>query len=88
MFDADAQWDGPDTAETLANWRQAAARAGLGRRLALHGNRTITTRLTPEKSAPASHGGFDNDLRMIGATLERITGSSALALPVDDLVGF
>lgn len=90
VFDADSQgWDGsPDTAETLANWRQAAARAGLGRRLALHGNRTITTRLTPEKSAPASHGGFDNDLRVIGATLERITGKSTLSLPVDDLVGF
>ena len=90
VFDADAQgWDGsPDTAEALANWRQAAARAGLGRRLTLHGHRTITTRLAPEKTAPASHGGFDNDLRVIGATLERITGSSALALPVDDLVGF
>jgi hypothetical protein len=90
VFDADSQgWDGsPDTAETLANWRQAAARASLGRRLTLHGNRTITTRLTPEKSAPASHGGFDNDLRVIGTTLERITGKSTLSLPVDDLVGF
>ena len=35
----------------------------------------------------AGHGGFDNDVGVIGRTLERITGGS-LALPVDDLRGF
>ena len=82
-------WDGsPDTAEALANWRQAASVAGLGRRLTLHSSRTITTRITPPKTAPASHGGFDNDTAVISATLERITGMPTLSLPVDDLVGF
>lgn len=90
VFDPDYHgWDGsPDTAEALANWRQAASMAGLGRRLTLHGSRTITTRITPPKTAPASHGGFDNDTAVISATLERITGMSTLSLPVDDLVGF
>jgi hypothetical protein len=37
--------------------------------------------------ADASHGGFDNDVEIIGKTLERITGAK-LVLPVDDLVGF
>ena len=54
----------------------------------LHSSRTITTRITPPKTAPASHGGFDNDTAVISATLERITGMPTLSLPVDDLVGF
>ena len=40
-----------------------------------------------EKTESASHGGFDNNVEIIGKTLERITGA-ALQLAVDDLVGF
>ena len=77
-----------DVARSTAAFWQAASVAGLGRRLTLHSSRTIITRITPPKTAPASHGGFDNDTAVISATLERITGMSTLSLPVDDLVGF
>jgi hypothetical protein len=35
----------------------------------------------------ATHGSFDNNIEIVRATLERITGAP-LALPVDDLRGF
>ena len=90
VFDPDYRhWDGsPDTAEALANWRQAAATARLARRLTLHDAPTMVTRGAPRVEAPASHGGFDNDIAVIAATLRRITGGSTLRLAVDDLVGF
>ena len=94
VFDAAyAGWDGsPDSAETLANWRNAAEASALHDRLSIHHEEKIVTRRgngadLQEKTANASHGGFDNDVGIIGKTLERITGAP-LKLPVDDLVGF
>lgn len=86
-------WDGsPSTAETLTNWRNAVEINKLKDRLTIHNEEKILTRRgngteMPEKTASASHGGFDNNVEIIGKTLERITGAP-LALPVDDLVGF
>ncbi|MDP1996491.1 MAG: C1 family peptidase, partial [Gallionella sp.] len=86
-------WDGsPCTAETLTNWRNAAEISKLNDRLTVHHEEKILTRRgngadVKEKTASASHGGFDNDVEVISKTLERITGAP-LALPVDDLVGF
>lgn len=86
-------WDGsPDSAETLANWRNATEASALKSRLNIHNEEKIVTRRgngadVQEKTINASHGGFDNDVEIIGKTLERITGA-ALKLPVDDLVGF
>jgi hypothetical protein len=51
-------------------------------RLTIHNEGKILTR-----RGNASHGGFDNNVEIIGKTLERITGAP-LTLPVDDLVGF
>lgn len=61
-------------------------------RLTVHHEEKILTRRgngadMKEKTASASHGGFDNNVEIISKTLERITGTQ-LALPVDDLVGF
>jgi hypothetical protein len=66
---------------------------GLARRLAIHAERQIVTRVgngadVAEKKADASHGGFDSNIAMIAKTLQRITGAAELRLPVDDLVGF
>ncbi|MCF8176863.1 MAG: peptidoglycan-binding protein [Burkholderiaceae bacterium] len=86
-------WDGAAaTAEDLINWRAAAQNSGLAARLTVHGETRITSRLgregeVEEKKQDASHGGFDNNVDVVGKTLERITGA-ALKLPVDDLVGF
>ncbi|MCR4299655.1 MAG: peptidoglycan-binding protein [Gallionella sp.] len=86
-------WDGsPNTAETLTNWRNAAEISKLKDRLTVHHEEKILTRRgngadVQEKTASATHGGFDNDVEVISKTLERITGAP-LVLPVDDLVGF
>ena len=86
-------WDGsPNSAETLTNWRNAAEISKLKDRLTVHHEDKILTRRgngadLEEKTENASHGGFDNNVEIIGKTLERITGA-ALQLPVDDLVGF
>lgn len=41
----------------------------------------------PDRSIPAAHGSFDNDLAVINATLQRILGG-APSHPVKDLTGF
>lgn len=88
-----ANWDGsPSSAEALTNWRNAVKISKLNERLSIHAEEKIITRRGngsgfPEKTETASHGGFDNNVEIIGKTLERITGAP-LALPVDDLVGF
>ena len=86
----DAGWDGSsNTGEALARWREAAGSAGLKQRTTFVDESRITTALTAEGPvlSPAAHGGFDNDIIVVGRTLERITGGK-LALPVDDLRGF
>ncbi len=86
-------WNGSSiTAEALTNWRNAVEISALKKRLTIHHEEKILTRRgngadMPEKTASASHGGFDNDVETISKTLERITGAP-LALPVDDLAGF
>jgi predicted chitinase len=86
-------WDGSSSAaEDLTNWRSAVEKSQLKDRLAIHSEEKIVTRRgngadLSEMTASASHGGFDNNVEVISKTLERITGA-ALALPVDDLVGF
>ncbi len=82
-------WDGTSaTAEALANWRNAVEISKLSERLTLHDEKKFTSRTgVQKKTEPPSHGGFDNNIEVIGKTLERITGAQ-LTLPVDDLVGF
>ena len=82
-------WDGTSmTAEALTNWRNAVEISSLSTRITFHAEEKFITRKgVPEKSIAPSHGGFDNNIDVIGKTLERITGAP-LALPVDDLVGF
>jgi hypothetical protein len=82
-------WDGTSTtAEALTNWRNAVEISRLNDRITLHDEKKFTTRGGLEtKTEPPSHGGFDNNIAVIGKTLERITGAP-LTLPVDDLVGF
>lgn len=81
-------WDGSSaTREALTNWRAAAEKAGLAKRTEVIERDKIRMCLAPGKTADASHGGFDNDVDVVGATLGRITGGP-LALPVDDLRGF
>jgi hypothetical protein len=82
-------WDGTSTtAEALTNWRNAVEISRLNERITLHDEKKFITRSGLEiKTEPPSHGGFDNNIEVIGKTLERITGAP-LTLPVDDLVGF
>jgi hypothetical protein len=93
VFDHDYKgWNGsPDTGETLANWRNAAEAHRLEKRLTRHDNDRFFARRgavnAADKLERAAHGGFDNDVDVIGKTLERITGA-ALVMPVTDLVGF
>lgn len=88
-----AGWDGSSTTgEALANWRHAVELYAVADRLTVHDEARIVIRRAngdhaPELSERASHGGFDNDIAVIGKTLQRITGGP-LALPVSDLAGF
>ncbi len=87
-------WDGtPSTAEALINWRTAVENSGLENRMTIHNEEKFITREgnddgLPKKTDSPSHGGFDNNIEVIGETLKRITGAVELAMPVDDLVGF
>lgn len=85
-------WDGsPDTGEALANWRNAAEAHRLEKRLTRHDNDRFFARRgavnATDRRERAAHGGFDNNVDVIGKTLERITGAAPV-LPVADLVGF
>lgn len=88
-----SDWDGSSSAaEALTNWRNAVEISKLNERLTIHKEEKIVTRRgndagLQKKTENASHGGFDNNVEIIGKTLERITGAT-LELPVDDLVGF
>ncbi|MDB5868985.1 MAG: peptidase, partial [Polaromonas sp.] len=82
-------WDGTSsTGESLKAWRQAAAAAGLNKagRLTLVNQDKVTVAL-PNRQIDASHGAFDNDVAVLGKTLEIIRGGP-LPSPVDDLRGF
>ncbi|UVJ46418.1 peptidase C1 [Pseudomonas sp. LS1212] len=82
-------WDGSSsTGEALGNWRQAVASAGLVKRKQIgivDASKVITRR--PSITIDATHGSFDNNVDVVGRTLERITGAK-LAMPMDDLHGF
>jgi len=84
-------WDGSsDTGEALSVWRSSAKAAKLDRRTQRVKEDRIQVALDANGKPileAAGHGGFDNDIGIVGRTLERITGAS-LALPVDDLRGF
>lgn len=90
VFKADYRgWDGSSsTGESLSNWRQAAASAGLvpGERLVVVDTDKITT-ARPDKLSRAAHGTFDNDVDVVKRAIERIS-DGALKTPVDDLRGF
>ena len=86
-------WGGsPSNSEALTNWCNAVKISTLLDRLTIHNEEKILTRRgngtgLAEKRDNASHGGFDNNVEIIGKTLALITGAP-LTLPVDDLVGF
>jgi hypothetical protein len=84
-------WDGSSgSAEVLANWRDAVAKSEIiqQQRLRLHDEKFVVLRdAAAEKTENPSHGGFDNNVDIVGTTLTRILGH-APTLKVDDLVGF
>lgn len=85
-------WDGSSTTgETLGNWRDAVKSHQLRKRLTVHDNDHYFSRRNAaaagDKTERPAHGGFDNDVAVVGRTLERILGGP-LMLPVTDLVGF
>lgn len=80
------QWDGqPTTINELANWRRTYTLKNLN----VHGEQKIVVkdRDGVRQEAKASHGGFDNNIKVMEATLRRIIGGP-LSVPVDDLSGF
>ncbi len=88
-----ANWDGTsDTGEALAVWREAAAAARLKSRTTLTAGQTVVAHTAAEGKVlkKASHGGFDNDIEVVGRTLGRILGVKPEELPVkvDDLRGY
>jgi hypothetical protein len=88
-------WDGSaSTGDALKDWRRAMVQAGLQRdgRLQILDCDKVTTALqadgkTPLQQVPASHGGFDNDVDVVGQTLGLIR-QGPLLQAVDDLRGF
>ena len=86
------RWDGSSSSgESLGNWRQVAKQSGLDKQTGPDQHTDVLTakKITtgPGTTIRASHGGFDNDIDVVGRTLQRIVGGK-LALPVDDLRGF
>ncbi len=82
-------WDGSSsTGEALKAWRQAFTAAGLGAagRYNVISQARVTTAV-PDVEIDAAHGSFDNDVAVIGKTLELIRGGKLLQA-VDDLRGF
>ena len=84
-------WDGSsDTGEALATWRAAAKSVGLSSRTTAVTSDKIRVALDSKGSdvtqRPA-HGGFDNDIDVVGRTLSRIT-AAAQVVKVDDLRGY
>lgn len=63
-----------------------AKQSGLDKRIDVTVTPTVPTTLAGA-TIPASHGSFDNNITVVGRTLQRITGSK-LAMPIDDLAGF
>ena len=88
---SDTGWDGTsDTGESLLAWRTAAQATKLKGRTSMVSNDNVTVAidaLGQAVMAPAAHGSFDNDIAVVGRTLERITGAP-LTMPVDDLRGY
>ncbi|MBS0610420.1 MAG: peptidase C1 [Proteobacteria bacterium] len=84
-----SSWDGASTTgETLATWRRAVADARLSRKTRLtvvEEDKVLTAE--PDVHIPSSHGAFDNDLAIVGATLARICGQP-LREPPRDLRGY
>ncbi|TBR36450.1 MULTISPECIES: C1 family peptidase [Dyella] len=82
-------WDGSaSTGEALANWRQTVKEAGLGKRTLVVDTDKVPMTSDGKNPINASHGSFDNNVEVVSRTLQRITGKSRLAMPVDDLRGF
>jgi hypothetical protein len=98
VFDANkdhGNWDGTSaTTDALSTWRRAwsAVKDDPAKPNAAHlqvlDSDKITTATTGPQRAAASHGGFDNDVEVVSRTLQLITESKKLLLPVDDLRGF
>lgn len=85
-------WDGSSaTGEILGNWRDAVQTHKLRKRLTIHDGERFFSRRgaagADDKTERAAHGGFDNDVAVVGQTLERIAGAP-LTLAVTDLAGF
>lgn len=84
-------WDGSSTTvDALARWRYAAREVRLARRTNVVASARITTSVAAggSNTEAASHGSFDNNVDVITKTLQRITGMTELAMPVDDLRGY
>ncbi|WP_367067132.1 C1 family peptidase [Oryzisolibacter sp. LB2S] len=82
-----SSWDGASTTgETLSIWRRAAAEARLKSRLTVVKDDRVLT-AEPDVRIPASHGAFDNDLAIVGASLAQICGQP-LPEPPRDLRGY
>lgn len=95
VLDADyAGWDGTSSVgEALGQWRSALDKAGLkvDKGITLVSRDRITTAVDaqgqPLAQVKASHGAFDNDVDILGATLRSILDGD-LRAAVDDLRGY
>jgi len=78
----------PSGVKAILNWREFAKKHGLSAEVLE--TTPVATTITRE-STPAAHGSFDNDIRIVAATIRRILGISAdgkLPVEVENLTGF
>ncbi|BCL74375.1 hypothetical protein JHS3_01110 [Jeongeupia sp. HS-3] len=88
---AERDWDGSSGSFDVVNdWHRAWSDSGGTKRLHVYRDPTVNIALNPggkPVTTGTTHGSFDNNIDVIGQTLQRITGTP-LALPVDDLRGY
>jgi hypothetical protein len=77
--------DSAATQADLALWRSFSAEGAVP--LQVHNEKLVRTGTAAGQSIALAHGSFDNDIKVIGATLTRILGA-APAVPVDNLQAY
>lgn len=74
------------TLADLAQWRAFSAAGAVA--LQVHAEKLVRTGTATGQSIALAHGSFDNDIDVITATLTRVLGGAAPAVPVDNLQSF
>lgn len=83
--DSDTKLWNANTTADLATWRAFAAG---GVQLQVHKNKLVLAGRATNQTIALAHGSFDNDIEVITATLTRVLGGVAPAVPVDNLQAF